>query len=78
MEIHYDSNYPRLIPIPELANGGYEKLSDEEKTAKLTDDFDKFLRRRAELVAKGAKLYDLGYTFHGSGPRTRSTICLSA
>ena len=48
--------HSHLIPIPELANGGYEGLSDEAKAAKLRDDFDKFIRRRAELVAKCAKL----------------------
>jgi len=39
-----------LIPILELANGGYEGLSDEEKTVKLKQDFDTFLRKRADLV----------------------------
>ncbi|WP_219903986.1 DUF262 domain-containing protein [Stenomitos frigidus] len=39
-----------LIPISELANGGYEGLSDEEKTVKLKQDFDAFLRKRADLV----------------------------
>ncbi len=39
-----------LIPIPELANGGYEGLSDESKSEKLRKDFDKFLQKRAELV----------------------------
>ena len=48
--------HSHLIPIPELANGGYEKLSDEEKTVKLKADFDRFLQRRAELVARCARL----------------------
>lgn len=39
-----------LIPIDELANGGYEGLSEEKKTAKLQQDFGAFLQRRAELV----------------------------
>ena len=39
-----------LIPVPELANGGYENLSDEEKNAKLADDFRAFTNRRAALV----------------------------
>ena len=39
-----------LIPIPELANGGYEGLSDEEKAAKLKTDFEAFITRRADLV----------------------------
>ena len=48
-----------LIPISELANGGYEGLSDEEKTIKLKQDFDAFLRKRADLVMAAAnKLID--------------------
>ncbi|MBN2329000.1 MAG: DUF262 domain-containing protein [Candidatus Omnitrophica bacterium] len=41
-----------LIPITELANGGYENLSEDEKRMKLTRDFDVFLRKRAELIMK--------------------------
>ena len=41
-----------LIPIEELANGGYEGLSDDEKTEKLKSDFELFIFRRAELVIK--------------------------
>lgn len=44
-----------LIPIPELANGGYEGLAEDEKTAKLKQDFDAFLQRRAELVMAAVK-----------------------
>jgi hypothetical protein len=50
-----------LIPIPELANGGYEGLSEEQKTEKLKIDFDAFLRRRAEMVMKAAKLLADGH-----------------
>jgi len=39
-----------MIPVPELANGGYEGLSDEAKSIKLKKDFDAFLCRRAEIV----------------------------
>ena len=39
-----------LIPIPELANGGYEGLPDDEKAAKLKTDFEAFISRRADLV----------------------------
>ncbi len=39
-----------LIPILELANGGYEKLSEDEKSTKLQQDFDAFLHKRAVLV----------------------------
>ena len=45
-----------LIPIPELANGGYESLSKEEKIEKLKRDFDAFISRRAELVMKAVQL----------------------
>lgn len=45
-----------LIPIPELANGGYEGLTDTEKTAKVREDFQRFLNRRGELVVKAAQL----------------------
>ena len=45
-----------LIPIPELANGGYESLSKEEKIEKLKRDFDAFINRRAELVMKAVQL----------------------
>jgi hypothetical protein len=43
-----------IIPIKELANGGYENLSNEEKLTKITSDFDSFLSKRAELVHKAA------------------------
>lgn len=49
-----------LIPIQELANGGYEGLSEEQKVEKIKSDFDAFLRRRAELVMKAAKLLSEG------------------
>ncbi len=45
-----------LIPIEELANGGYENMGDEEKTVKLAKDFDTFLRKRAELVLRAASI----------------------
>lgn len=52
-----------LIPVKELANGGYEDLSELEKTEKLEKDFDAFLNKRANLVmvaveklAKGQQL----------------------
>lgn len=40
-----------LIPIPELANGGYEEMSDESKAEKLNVDFNAFVSRRADLVS---------------------------
>ncbi|MBN1458198.1 MAG: DUF262 domain-containing protein [Armatimonadetes bacterium] len=45
-----------LIPIPELANGGYEGLSSEGKVRKVREDFAAFLSRRANLVMKTVKL----------------------
>lgn len=50
-----------LIPIKELATGGYSGLSDEEKAQKLKDDYEAFLRRRAELVMKALKLLADGH-----------------
>ena len=44
-----------LIPIEELANGGYENLSKDQKAEKLKQDFDVFIRKRAELVTKAVK-----------------------
>ncbi|MDQ6957812.1 MAG: DUF262 domain-containing protein [Mariprofundaceae bacterium] len=41
-----------LIPVRELANGGYEGLSKEQKTEKLKNDFDVFIRKRAEIIMK--------------------------
>lgn len=44
-----------LIPIRELANGGYEGFEESEKNEKLKADFEAFLRARAELVLKAAQ-----------------------
>lgn len=41
-----------FIPIKELANGGYEGLSDAEKNEKLKADFEEFTHRRAELILR--------------------------
>ncbi|GIK58930.1 MAG: DUF262 domain-containing protein [Chloroflexi bacterium] len=45
-----------LIPIDELANGGYDSLSANEKSHKIRNDFALFLKRRAELVVTAVKL----------------------
>jgi hypothetical protein len=55
-----------LIPIPELANGGYEGLTDEEKVCKLRIDFGRFLKRRAELVIKAVRLLADGRQINAS------------
>lgn len=44
-----------LVPVEELANGGYEGLSDEKKNEKLKADFDTFLQRRAKLIMRAVK-----------------------
>jgi hypothetical protein len=49
-----------LVPIPELATGGYEGLGDREKSQKLQEDFDRFLRRRAAFVMKAVGLLTEG------------------
>lgn len=48
--------HSHLIPIEELANGGYEGLSEEQKAKKLADDFDAFIRRRAKMVSKAVRI----------------------
>jgi len=50
-----------LIPIDELANGGYEGLSDEQKGEKLKNDFAAFILCRAGLVIKAVKLLADGH-----------------
>ena len=41
-----------LIPVDELANGGYEGLTEEQKTEKLKNDFKNFIQKRAVLVLR--------------------------
>ena len=45
-----------LIPIPELANGGYEGLSSAAKAEKLERDFERFLQRRSALVMRAVQV----------------------
>lgn len=55
-----------LIPTEELANGGYEGLSEEQKFKKLTDDFDAFVRRRADMVSKAVRMLAAGRQLNAS------------
>ncbi len=55
-----------LIPISELSNGGYKKLSIKKKKKKLASDFDAFLLARAMLVSKAAKRLAGGYQLSAS------------
>jgi len=41
-----------LIPVEQLASGGYDGISKEEKVAKITRDFDDFLKERSKLIHK--------------------------
>lgn len=50
-----------LIPITELSNGGYEGLTDKQKIQKLRDDFEAFIRRRAELIVSAVNQLVEGY-----------------
>jgi|LSQX01.1.fsa_nt_gb hypothetical protein len=43
-----------LIPIDELANGGYEHLSDEDRHEKVRQDYGTFVEARAMLMAIAA------------------------
>lgn len=53
-----------LIPIRELATGGYEGLSPKKRTDKLKTDFEAFIRRRAAIVMKAATLLSEGRQVH--------------
>jgi hypothetical protein len=55
-EVVHERLESHLIPVAELANGGYERLDDLEKADKIRSDFDGFLRRRAELVSRALEL----------------------
>lgn len=44
-----------LIPIAELANGGYVDLEEEVKIMKIESDFGNFIDMRARLIHKAAK-----------------------
>lgn len=39
-----------IIPIDELANGGYEGLSAEEQKEKVISDYNKFIEKRADMI----------------------------
>lgn len=55
-EIVHERLNSHLIPVEELANGGYENIaSEEERKIKIQRDFDTFLRKRADLMACAAK-----------------------
>jgi hypothetical protein len=55
-EIVNDRLNSHLIPIRELANGGYENLtSEEERKLKITNDFNAFIRKRARMFVEAAK-----------------------
>lgn len=55
-----------LIPVKELANSGYEGLSEAEKIAKLQKNFDVFLLKRAELVMAAVKKLSTGQMLSAS------------
>jgi hypothetical protein len=58
--------YSHLIPIPEMANGGYVGLSNSEKNAKISKDFDQFIQRRAEIILRAASLLAEGRQLNAS------------
>ena len=59
-EIVYERLQSHLIPIPELANGGYHGLSEGDKKEKLKNDFTAFIHRRGELAIKAIHLLTKG------------------
>jgi hypothetical protein len=48
------SSRPGLANCP--GNGGYEGLSDDQKNEKLKTDFDRFLRKRGQIVMRAVNL----------------------
>jgi hypothetical protein len=44
-----------LIPVNELANGGYENYTDEGRKEKIAKDFDLFISKRAQFMAFAAE-----------------------
>jgi len=44
-----------LIPIKELANGGYEKMTNEERHSKIEFDFNSFIGKRADYIIEAVK-----------------------
>jgi hypothetical protein len=55
-----------LIPVEELSNGGYEGLTDEQKTEKLKKDFKAFVQKRAELILKAVDVLINGHQLSAS------------
>ena len=49
-----------LIPINELANGGYENLEEDERISKIIKDFDSFIESRAKYFLKTIELLTQG------------------
>lgn len=56
-----------LIPVDELANGGYEGLTNVDRNKKIKQDFDLFLRKRADLVLKAVGLLSAGRQLSAKG-----------
>jgi hypothetical protein len=61
-EIVHQRLHSHLIPIEELANGGYGGLIDGEKNNKIKIDFDAFLDKRAQLIFNAAQALCEGKT----------------
>lgn len=55
-----------LVPVDELANGGYEGLSQTDKNEKIKKDFDVFLTSRARLMRLAIEELVQGKTIHYS------------
>lgn len=54
-EIVHERLNSHLIPVEELANGGYEGYKDEARKEKIARDFDLFLTKRAKYMAYAAE-----------------------
>lgn len=69
--VHHRLN-SHLIPVDELANGGYEGLSKEKRHAKISEDYDLFVQARSLRLETAARQLCQGNPIRsGSDPVTR-------
>lgn|GEM_PF-251048 len=81
-EIVHDRLDSHLIPINELATGGYEELSDDERVLKIKSDFRGFMEVRAKLISKAVHQLTSGKSVTAAliindiSHKTKEEICI--
>ncbi len=61
--VHYRLG-SHLIPIKELANGGYEGLSHDERISKIKKDYDTFITARSKIMERAIQRLVSGNMFN--------------